>query len=307
MTMKIGFVVNPNAGVHRNSYKEIRELAERTFDRSHQVEIIPTKGAGDATQIARHFAQDRFDIVAAVGGDGTANETAQGLVQTDTAFTVIPYGSGNGLARGLSIPLDRRRAVKMILNRHYKMIDAGEVIDGEQRRMFFGFAGIGFDALIGKRFNEQKGRRGLTSYIRLALDSYHRYEPVPVRICFNEQEIYAKPFILAIANTREYGNSAKIAPMAIPDDGLFEVCILQNITFLKGLLNGWRLFAGSIHKIPEMSIYRSRHIEIIPEGKLIYHLDGEPYETENKLTFKVLPKFMKVIVSEKHNHIGTFQ
>jgi diacylglycerol kinase (ATP) len=293
--MKIGFIVNPNAGVHKNSYQEVHDLAERTFNGRHQVEIIPTKGIGDATRIARHFADGRFDVVAAVGGDGTANETAQGLMQTDTAFTVIPYGSGNGLARGLSIPMDRRRAVELILREEYKMIDVGEVLDGDQQKLFFGFAGIGFDALIGKRFNEQDGRRGFITYLKLALSTYRLYEPYPLRIRFNDQEIFTKPFILAIANTKEYGNSAKIAPMAIPDDGLFDISLLQDISFWKGLRSGWRLFTGSIHKISEMNTYRSRHIEVEPENRLLYHLDGEPCETGNTLIFRVLPKFMKVL------------
>ncbi len=294
--MKIGFVVNPYAGVKKNAYNEVRDLTEKIYKRQHTVEIIPTKEPGDATQIAKHFADNNFDVVAAVGGDGTSNETARGLISTETAFSIIPYGSGNGLARGLSISLNRHKAVEMLAKGRTRMIDVGEVTDGSQRRFFFGFAGTGFDAHIGSLINQKKGRRGFLTYLRLSLGAYRSFVPVPMRVKLNEQEIFTRPFILAVANTGEYGNNARIAPGAVPDDGFFEICLIQNMTLLRGLAHGWRLFNGTIDQLTETSLFRSRQVDVEPETAIQYHLDGEPYQTDNVLRFRILPKYLKVIV-----------
>lgn len=294
--MKIGFIVNPNAGVKRNAYWQVRKITESIHRNGHQIEIIPTKGPGDATQIARYFAEHKFDVVAAVGGDGTSNETAQGLVQTDTAFSIIPYGSGNGLARGLSISLDPNQAIRRLFNGQTRWIDAGEVRDGNTKRLFFGFAGSGFDAYVGYRFNQSKGRRGLWKYVRLSLSSYKEYHPVPMMIRMNDQEIYTIPFLIAVANTNEYGNNAKIAPRAIPDDGYFEVVLIQNMTLLKGIFHGWRLFNGTIDRLQDARFYRTKQLEIVPEKTIMYHLDGEPFSTQNALLIRLLPKYLKVVV-----------
>lgn len=271
-------------------------LCHKIFDDRYKIEIHLTRSAGDATEVARHFAQEKFDIVAAVGGDGTANETAQGLLGSNTAMTLIPYGSGNGLARGLMIPMNKEKALRVILRESYRMIDVGEITDGEHRKLFFGFSGIGYDAFIGKLFNERSGRRGLFSYVSLSVMSYSKFKPVPMRIKVNDREIFARPFILAVANTREYGNGAKIAPHAVPDDGYLDLCIIQDMTLIKGLLNGWRLFDGTIDKIAETNMLRTKKVEVFPESAVYYHADGEPRMTSNPLAFTVMPGQLKVLV-----------
>jgi len=293
---KIGFIVNPKAGINKSAYDEIRSLCEKIFDDNYQVAIHLTRGPGDATSIAEHFAQDKFDVVASAGGDGTANETAQGLIGSESAMTIIPYGSGNGLARGLHIPMNKEKAVRTILTGTPRLIDVGEIMDGEKRKLFFGFSGIGYDAFIGKLFNDRTGRRGLFSYIYLSIVSYSKFKPGSMKIKVNEKEIFRNPFVLAVANTSEYGNGAKIAPHAIPDDGYFELCILQDMTMFKGLLHGWRLFDGSIDKIAEMTMLRTSKVEVFPESTIYYHADGETQQTSNPLTFTILPKHLKVIV-----------
>ncbi|MBL7996105.1 diacylglycerol kinase family lipid kinase [bacterium] len=292
---KVGFVVNPKAGINKSAYDEIKSLCRKIFDDSYQIEIHLTRSPGDATAISKHYAQDHFDVVASAGGDGTANETAQGLLGSETAMTIIPYGSGNGLARGLRIPMNKEKAIRTILTGRPRLIDVGEITDGEKRKLFFGFSGIGYDAFIGKLFNDRTGRRGLFSYIYLSIVSYSKFKPVPLRIKVNDKEIFTNPFVLAVANTGEYGNGAKIAPHAIPDDGFFELCILQDMTMFKGLLHGWRLFDGSIDKMAEMTMLRTTKVEVFPESSVYYHADGETEQTSSPLVFSILPLQLKMI------------
>lgn len=292
----MGFVVNPRAGVRKKAYQDVKDIAASVFNGNHHVEVHLTKDAKDATQLARYFVQDGYDTVVSVGGDGTINATAKALMGTETALGVLPYGSGNGLARGLSIPLNIGDAIRAVAAGHTKRIDSGEVSVGDQKKYFFGFAGIGYDAFVGRLFNQRKGRRGLFTYVYLSLAAFRSFEPVAVKVRFNEREIYARPFILAIANTNQYGNGAKIAPYAVPDDGLLEVCLLQEMTFTKGLVHGWRLFNGTIDRMANTSMYRSRIIEVSPDGPIYYHLDGEPFETAERLRFSVIPSNLKVVV-----------
>jgi YegS/Rv2252/BmrU family lipid kinase len=296
---RVAFVVNPHAGVRRSAYRDIKEFCSRIFNGDQTVEIHLTQNPGDAEEIARHFAQMGFDCVAAVGGDGTASETARGLVGSQTALTIVPYGSGNGLARGLSVPLDHEEAVRLIAGAAYRQIDVGEVIDGEDRRLFFGIAGTGYDAFIAHLFNFTGRHRGFLRYILLSITSYNRYTPVPMHVRLNDKDLFARPFLLAVANTREYGNGARIAPRAVPDDGFLEVCIMQDMTLMRGILQAWKLFAGTIERVPGVTMHRTSLLDILPEAPIWYHLDGEPFRTSNRLTFRVLPRQLRVLVPLK--------
>lgn len=294
--MKIGFIVNPKAGVKKSAYDEIHEWAGKHLAGKHEIAVEATGHRGHATEIARDFAGKNFDVVAAAGGDGTANETAKGLIGSETALTIIPYGSGNGLARGLGIPLNRERAVRAIPGGRTQLIDAGQVNDGLTEKLFFGFSGTGYDAYIGKLFNERNGRRGFLPYVYLSVAGYRAFQPIPVTLTINGSTIEATPFILAIANTNEYGNGAIIAPHAVPDDGWLEVCLIQNITFMKGVLQGWRLFHGSIDRIKETTTWRVKELTITPKEKIFYHLDGEAAETDRPLKFSILTQRLKIWV-----------
>jgi len=293
--MKIGFVVNPKAGVKKSAYQEVSEWAQKYLT-GHEVAIHATEHRGHATELARQFVLDKFDAVVCAGGDGTANETAQGVVGSNSAFTIIPYGSGNGLARGLHIPLNREKALKAIPLGKTKQIDVGKILDGGRESLFFGFAGIGYDAHVGKLFNERNGRRGFLSYVILSVNSYRSFTPALVDLYINEEVHSVRPFILAIANTNEYGNGAIIAPHAIPDDGYFDVCLIQDVTFAKGILHGWRLFNGSIDRIKETTIWRTEKLVIKPKAKICYHLDGETRETAQTLEFSIMPGCLKVLI-----------
>lgn len=294
--MKIGFIVNPRAGTHHNAYEEVSALAGKLVAQGHTITLHKTQGPGDATVMARNLVQQGYDVIASAGGDGTANETAQGVMDSDSAFTIIPYGSGNGLARGLAIPLKPSTAVQGIPNGKVRRIDVGQLTDGSQERLFFGFAGIGYDAYIGRLFNQRKGRRGLLPYVYLSLTAYNGYAPVALTLKTDDVLYSGKPFILAIANTDEYGNGARIAPNAVPDDGAFDISMIQSMSFVKGLLNGWRLFNGTIDKVKDVVSLRVQEAEVIPSGKIYYHMDGEARETNNTLRFKILPGRLKVLV-----------
>lgn len=135
-------------------------------------EIVYTKRAGHAIEIAADAADKNTDIVVAVGGDGTINEIARSLVHTNTALGIIPCGSGNGLARHLQISMDPRKALEILNDGIIDIIDYGK-INGTD---FFCTCGVGFDAFVSLKF-ANAGKRGLLTYLEKTLQESLKYQP----------------------------------------------------------------------------------------------------------------------------------
>ena len=148
--MKYIFILNPHAGRKKTGRTLIDLIAQQMKDSTHDYEFAYTTAAGDATRLASDAANEGFDIIVAVGGDGTVNEVASGLVRTKGVLGIIPAGSGNGVARSLKIPLIMEKNIKLLISPTISIIDVGKIND----KFFIGIAGTGFDALIGSKFQE---------------------------------------------------------------------------------------------------------------------------------------------------------
>ena len=137
------FILNPISGTVRK--ENISQLIERNINKElFSYDILYTEYAGHAEEIARKAASNHVDVVVAVGGDGTVNEVARGIVQTDTALAIIPCGSGNGLARHLMLPMNAKQAIELINEMVVHRLDYG-VVDNHP---FLCTCGVGFDAFI---------------------------------------------------------------------------------------------------------------------------------------------------------------
>ena len=171
MKRSILFIVNPISGTRDKGavQKDIETLTDASqFD----YRIAFTEYAGHASVLAREAVENGFDIVVAVGGDGTVNEVARSLVHTPTALGIIPCGSGNGLARHLQIPLDARKAMQIINRATISSLDYGTI----NAMPFFCTCGVGFDAFVSLKFATGK-KRGLLSYIENTLREGLSYKP----------------------------------------------------------------------------------------------------------------------------------
>ena len=216
---RIIFIVNPVSGTSGKNF--VLKLIEDYLDKTaYDHEVMKTEHVGHATELARQASEKGVNIVCAIGGDGTVNEVATGLVHTQTALAIIPSGSGNGLARHLRIPTDPLSAIKIINRGLTQPMDYG-IVNG---RPFFCTCGVGFDAFISQRFAES-GKRGPVSYIENVLNSSLNYHPETYELdIVNNREgeevhqIY-KAFLISLANASQYGNNAYSAPSAsvIPD------------------------------------------------------------------------------------------
>lgn len=266
---KTCFIVNPAAGANRR--RDLQGLIHATLAGSAlSYELRLTQAPGHAESIAREAWGRGFRTVAAVGGDGTVNEVGRGLIGTGAALGIVPHGSGNGLARHLGIPLDPAAAVRKLLTPSFDRMDVG-LIDG---RPFFCTAGIGFDAHVAKMF-ALAGRRGLSTYVRVALREYRGYRPSAVTVRMGGEALATHCYLLAFANASQYGNNAFIAPHADLKDGLLDLCLIDAMPPLRAARVGYGLAAGNLPRSKAARYFTARGVEVETERPLGFHVDGD--------------------------------
>ena len=160
---------------------------------------------------------------------------------------------------------------------------------------FFNVAGVGIDAHLAAAFNALSHRGGL-AYFQTAWREVARYEPRVYTVRAGELEVTEPALAIAVANTRQYGNRAIIAPLARPDDGLLELVMLPPLSPLAILWQARRLFTGSVHRVPGVRMHSVREVEIVADGLLAFHVDGEAATGHNTLSAKVHPHALQVRV-----------
>ena len=290
---KIVFIVNPISGVGKKDM--LPEVVDRYISReTNEIEIILTEYAGHAFNIAKQKSEENVDIVVAVGGDGTVNEVARGLVESQTALGIIPCGSGNGLARHLMLPINMEGAVKIIAEGVVHALDYG-IINGHP---FFCTCGMGFDAFISKKFADA-GKRGPMTYIENVLVEGLKYKPETYSITLdgNETEPY-KAFLVSVANASQYGNDAYIAPKASMSDGLLDVVIMEPFDIIDAPQVGLDLINKTIDKSSKIRSFKAKDIHITRSKPGVIHFDGDPIMEGTDLHVQLRSKGIRIIINE---------
>lgn len=237
--------------------------------------------------------RDGIATLVAWGGDGTVNEIASALAFRDATLAIIPSGSGNGLARELHIPPDPGGAIQIALSGREVLIDAGE-LDG---RLFFNVAGIGLDARIAHRFAAEGLRnRGFRKYLTITAQELFSYSPDDHTVIADGDAVRVRALFIAIANSRQYGNGALIAPDARLNDGQLDVVVVAARSALSALVQVPRIFAGQIARISGVTMRRATEITITSATPVIYHVDGEPCVGSAEITARTRPGALRVRV-----------
>ena len=288
---KILFIINPKSGVQ--SKKNIPRMVEKCIDRNrYDLSVEYTAYAGHATEIATSAVEKGYDVVVAVGGDGTINEVARALVHTNTSLGVIPCGSGNGFARHIGIPMDVKKAIDFINKAEHTKIDYGKLNDIP----FFCACGVGFDALVSNDF--AKGNtRGLASYVQKTLIDWVNYKPEVYEVVVDSVKKKYKAFLIACGNASQYGNNAFITPFASMRDGLLSVSVLKPFTPVDVPLIVLQLFSNTLDKNSHLTTISARKITIKRKNAAPVHYDGEPAMMDAELNIEVVPDGLKVLVS----------
>ncbi len=260
------FIINPIAGGAAKG-KELALLRQEISSRpDYQIKV--TGYPGHAIKIVEAAKRDCSRIVA-VGGDGTVNEVAGALAGTGVALGIIPFGSGNGLAHHLQIPLHWRAALATCEKSTPRPID----IIAVNNRIVINVGGLGFDGHVAKLFNTTAGRGNL-SYMKIILQELFRYPEFPFEIRTPQQTFKGEAFIMAIANGTEFGNRFKVAPRARHDDGRFNLIVIKKPPFLKLPYLMLRGFLGHLQPSKYYQDYPLTEATIRFSNTVV-HVDGE--------------------------------
>jgi diacylglycerol kinase (ATP) len=287
---RVVFIVNPNSGTRQQA--RIRSCVEKHLNhRKFEYTIWDTEAPGHATELAKQAVAEQYDIVVAVGGDGSVNEVAAALIHTEVELGIVPAGSGNGLAMHLGYGRNLEEAVRKLNSAQPQLVDCG-LFNGQP---FVNVAGVGFDGLVSNLMKGQT-KRGLLPYFLKSVQAGLEYRSKPCIIEANGTSIELNCFAISVANGPMYGYNVSIAPDAILDDGLFSVVILKDAP-------RWQYFAavpatltGKILKENFVEHLQAASVTIRSEGENFVHLDGEGFISTDVLKFEVAPKSLRILV-----------
>jgi YegS/Rv2252/BmrU family lipid kinase len=264
-------IVNKFAG-HRKKYANaVFTIVSILQQKGCEVEFSYTNHPGHATELASAAANKKFDLVVAVGGDGTVNEVAQGLIGTSTPMGIIPMGSGNGLARDLGISMNVVKSARTLIEGNLQQIDVCRV--NQQR--FLCTSGIGFDAQVADKMSKAS-TRGFLRYIQLTIQESIAFKPFNIKMNLDGLLIERPVFLITFANASQFGNNARIAPDASMTDGLIDVVVVNPFNKIWLPVFGIGLFLGFIPKLSFVDCYKAKQVEMDFADSDIYHFDGEP-------------------------------
>jgi diacylglycerol kinase (ATP) len=281
--MQATVIVNPIAGPGRTATIGACVDLVKSVLASHgcDADVRITTGPDDAGRFAREAVAAKVDVVAAWGGDGTVNGAAAGVAGTGIPLAIIPGGSGNGLARDLSIPFDPAQALAVAANGKVRAIDAGDL----HGSLFFNVAGVGLDARIAGRLATKGHRRGLMGYVLATVSELRSYESCAYSIsnaadaegrAITGDLIDHRAMFIALANSRQYGSGAQIAPRALLDDGQMEVVVVEPMSALQIARQLPAFFGGRLQEGPGIVMRSAASMEISCGQPIAFHVDGEP-------------------------------
>jgi len=293
MKTRIAFIINPNSGTGKK--ESLPTMIQQGLDaKKFEPEIVFTQYRGHGTELAKEFAAKGYEIIVAVGGDGTVNEIASSIIHTNSTLGIVPIGSGNGLARHLNIPMNVKKAIQQINESESILMDYG-VVNG---RPFFCTCGTGFDAYVSTEF--AKGtKRGLMRYVEKIITGYFSYRSQNCHLIGTGIDLKAKAFVLTFANASQWGNNAYIAPQASVQDGKMDISIMSNFPIIALPSLALQLFAKTIDKDLFMTTLRSDEITLIREESGPFHYDGEPYEEGKEVHIKTVADGLRVLVKKR--------
>lgn len=287
---KVFFIINKYSGT--GFRPELEGLIVSQCDALNlECTIEFTQDRGHATELAKKATSLDFHKVFAVGGDGTVNEVAQGLVHTNTKMGIIPKGSGNGLARHLNIPMSVKKSLELLSSEKNIQMDTIRFND----KLSVNVSGIGFDGHVAGLFGKD-GKRGLLGYIKLVSKEFFSFKEFPIELVADGTLFQRSAFILAIANSSQFGNNATIAPFASVCDQLIDVCFVKKVPLWQSLGFAKKMFSNKINTSAFVEIIKAKELSIRFPKPMAYHIDGEAMEPESVFTIAISPASLRMIV-----------
>lgn len=277
-------------------------LEERGFD----FDLMVTDKVGDAMEFARRGTEAGSPLLVAAGGDGTLNEVINGIMQAKLngyavpVLGVLPVGRGNDFAFGVDIPQDLTEAVDVLIRNQTRTIDIGYLEGGDfpEGRYFGNGIGLGFDTVVGFEANKISWLHGGAAYLFGLIRTIFKYAKAPIYEISLDGQFRTEPFLMvSVMNGRRMGGAFHMAPDGDPGDGLFNLCLVNQVPQIKILPLATKFFSGSQGNHPAVNMLQAKEIKIKAiEGSIPAHADGETICTEGVyLTARIEPKALQVI------------
>lgn len=288
------FILNPNAGVQPVNFIISKDLDRRKKD----LKCLRTLNINDTGDLIKDNL-DKHNVFIAAGGDGTVHTVASQLVGSNKILGVLPLGSGNGFAKEFGFKMNIRALLSNIEKGESMDIDVIEIND----ELCLNVAGIGLDSFVAHSFNELK-LRGFLPYLLLTLKTFLQLRPFHVTIKSEGKVIVSeKLFVLTIANTRQFGNNAFIAPLARPNDGKIDIVLIRPFPKILGPIFIIRLFTKRINKSRYVRYITTDKEIIIETDETRFHIDGEPLEISGKVVVRLKKEVLKVLKTAHNKFI----
>jgi len=299
--LKAELIVNLTAGGGKPR-KYLNTVLKYLKENGLNFKVYTTSHQGEAVELAQKAADNGAELIVSVGGDGTVNEIVNGIMKSknNPSLGIIPLGWANDFIKSTDIPSDIIEACKILIKGKTKKIDIGVV---NNQIYFANICGVGFDAEVAQLANHMKSKhpnlRILSAFVYvfatikklLSPFSYHN-----VKVKFDGQEIHSKILFIAISNGKIYGGRFKITPEAILDDGLLEICTVEEMGRLKYLMSIPKVFKGTHESIKGINFYRAKEVVIQSSEPLLAQVSGEVIEGQKEFSITLLPKSLKLIV-----------
>jgi diacylglycerol kinase (ATP) len=283
------FIINPISGgkTKQDTVKTIEEILKR---KKVEHSFGWWNDGISVSSLVKDAKQNGYDTIVAVGGDGTINQVASEIVNTDLLLGIIPLGSGNGFARHLGIRGRVEDELLLLLKNKSKTIDTG-TCNGQ---FFINIAGVGFDAHVSHKFS-QSDKRGMLTYAKVSLLEARTYPEQNYKLILDGKRMEETAFLISIANGSQWGNEFYIAPDAELNDGQLRCCLLNKppLMAIPGLIK--RFLTGEIAASKYYKDIPFKHLKIIRQDKGAVHLDGEPVWMDEELNFEVNRNSLHVI------------
>jgi len=280
----VAFIINPFSA--KKNYQPFLEELKKKVEN-------PLYYISESIQGTDDFIQENFqniDVFVAIGGDGTISTIARNLINTSKVLAIFPAGSGNGFSNETNFSKNLDELLEKIKAKQSRKIDTFTVND----KLSINVSGTGFDGKVVKEF--EKTSRGFKNYIKVSLKTFFNYKPIKVKF-FDEQyqQYNGKYLMLNIANTRQFGNNAYIAPKASKSDGLVDIVLVKKFPLTYSALFAYRMFTKKLKDDDYVTYLPVSEIEFKVNTKN-WHLDGEFNKIKSPIHIKVQPSSLNILV-----------
>lgn len=281
---KVAFIINPFSA-KKNYQPFLNELKKKV---ENPLYYISESIQGTDDFIEKYF--NETDIFVAIGGDGTISTVARKLINTTKILAIFPAGSGNGFSNETQFSKNLDELLTKIKSKKSRKIDTFTV----NERLSINVSGTGFDGKVVKEF--EKTDRGFKNYIKVSLKTFFNYKPIKVKFVDEAYQQYnGRYLMLNIANTRQFGNNAYIAPNASKSDGLVDMVLVKKFPLTYSALFAYRMFTKKLKDDDYVTYLPVSEIEFSVNTKN-WHLDGEFNKIKSPIHVKVLPASLTILI-----------